>query len=256
MWLPPDRSYSVIKGLGVGKAIYSAPFTVGGHSWVIQYYPDGYDEMSKDSISIYLIVDDPNASKGDARAHFKFALLDADGKSWFTSIGGMRTLSEDRSWSWGFAEFIPRKTLESSAHLLKDDSFKISCHVTVFKIRAEATPAQFVAAPSGDLARDLGGLLDSKVGADVKFKVGGETFPAHRYVLAARSAVFEAKLFGHMKEKKDSHIRIDDMESKVFEAMLHFVYTDSLPKIDEGEERVMAQHLLVAGDRYGLQRLK
>lgn len=59
-----------------------------------------------------------------------------------------------------------------------------------------------------------------------------------------------------MRETKASHIRIDDMEAKVFEAMLYFVYTDSLPNIDDGEEGLMAQHLLVAGDRYGLQRLK
>ncbi|WVZ50350.1 hypothetical protein U9M48_001609 [Paspalum notatum var. saurae] len=47
------------------------------------------------------------------------------------------------------------------------------------------------------------------------------------------------------------------MEATVFKALLHFVYTDSLPEIDEGvEAMVMSQHLLVAADRYGLERLK
>ncbi|XP_066334176.1 BTB/POZ and MATH domain-containing protein 2-like [Miscanthus floridulus] len=38
--------------------------------------------------------------------------------------------------------------------------------------------------------------------------------------------------------------------------MLHFIYTDSLPEIDAPDIAVMAQHLLVAADRYDLQRLK
>ncbi|KAB8112811.1 hypothetical protein EE612_051545, partial [Oryza sativa] len=37
-------------------------------------------------------------------------------------------------------------------------------------------------------------------GADVTFQVGGETVAAHRAVLAARSRVFRAELFGPMKE--------------------------------------------------------
>lgn len=35
--------YSRTKGLGVGEAIVSTDFTIGGHYWRILYYPDGYD---------------------------------------------------------------------------------------------------------------------------------------------------------------------------------------------------------------------
>jgi speckle-type POZ protein len=66
-----------------------------------------------------------------------------------------------------------------------------------------------------------------------------------------------AQLFGHMKETTTSHVRIDDMEPRVFRAMLHFVYTDSLPEMDSGGDApALAQHLLVAADRYGMERLK
>ncbi|CAL5029901.1 unnamed protein product [Urochloa decumbens] len=76
-------------------------------------------------------------------------------------------------------------------------------------------------------------------------------------VLAARSPVFRAELFGPMKEKATRHIKIDDMEPSIFEALLHFIYTDSLPN-DSGVERnnVQLQHLLVAADRYELDRLR
>uniref|UniRef100_A0A0D3HDV2 Uncharacterized protein n=1 Tax=Oryza barthii TaxID=65489 RepID=A0A0D3HDV2_9ORYZ len=46
------------------------------------------------------------------------------------------------------------------------------------------------------------------------------------------------------------------MEEEVFEAMLTFIYTDSLPKMKRRDEAAMAQHLLVAADRYNLERLK
>ena len=54
-----------------------------------------------------------------------------------------------------------------------------------------------------------------------------------------------------------SSLQVRDVEPRVFKAMLHFIYNDSLPEIDEDEDEVgMAQHLLVAADKYGLQRLK
>lgn len=107
------------------------------------------------------------------------------------------------------------------------------------------------AVPPPDLQRHLGDLLIAGEGADVKFQVAGETFRAHRCILAARSPFFKAELFGPMRQ---SHgvagvcIRVPDMEPQVFSALLHFVYTDSLPPEmmagQEGEDGfVMAQHL-------------
>ncbi|WVZ50331.1 hypothetical protein U9M48_001591 [Paspalum notatum var. saurae] len=46
------------------------------------------------------------------------------------------------------------------------------------------------------------------------------------------------------------------MDPRAFGAMLHFIYTDSLPHMEEGSRRAMAHHLLVAADRYRLERLK
>nr|CAB3490357.1 unnamed protein product [Digitaria exilis] len=59
-----------------------------------------------------------------------------------------------------------------------------------------------------------------------------------------------------MKENTMNSIRIDDMEARVFRAMLHFIYTDSMPYIDKEEALVITEHLLVAADRYDLERLK
>ncbi|WVZ59059.1 hypothetical protein U9M48_009262 [Paspalum notatum var. saurae] len=57
-------------------------------------------------------------------------------------------------------------------------------------------------------------------------------------------------------------VLIRDMEAQVFEALLYFIYTDMFPEMArDGEEKeevvmAMAQHLLVAADRYDMERLK
>uniref|UniRef100_A0A8I7B6D1 BTB domain-containing protein n=1 Tax=Hordeum vulgare subsp. vulgare TaxID=112509 RepID=A0A8I7B6D1_HORVV len=74
-----------------------------------------------------------------------------------------------------------------------------------------------------------------------------------------RSPVFKAEFYGPMRETGTPLITIKDMQPDVFKALLHFIYTDSLQTIDdpEGNSRAeMVQHLLVAADRYDLEKLK
>jgi speckle-type POZ protein len=59
-----------------------------------------------------------------------------------------------------------------------------------------------------------------------------------------------------MKEKAMNCIRIRDMKARVLKAMLLFIYTDTMPEIDKEDVFVVTQHLLVAADRYDLERLK
>jgi speckle-type POZ protein len=67
-----------------------------------------------------------------------------------------------------------------------------------------------------------------------------------------------------MKEKAGYPIEISDIEADVFKSLLHFICTDSLPETtregtDEDptqEDVVTASHLLVAADRYNIERLK
>jgi speckle-type POZ protein len=124
------------------------------------------------------------------------------------------------------------------------------------KEEEDASPAMFVAVPPSDMHRQLEHLLLSGEGADVTLEVGGGTFRAHRSILAARSPVFKAELFGPMEEGTSACMRVKDIEQRVFKVLLHFIYTDSLPDIAEGETMVVAQHLLVAADRYSLERAK
>ncbi|XP_024313975.1 BTB/POZ and MATH domain-containing protein 1-like [Brachypodium distachyon] len=105
--------------------------------------------------------------------------------------------------------------------------------------------------PCSDIGAHLGRLLDDG-NSDVSFVVGGDTFPAHRAVLAARSPVFKAELFGSMAESTMSSITLADIAPATFEVFLRFIYTDALP--DTPIET--CKHLLAVADRYAMERLK
>ncbi|KAF3338258.1 BTB/POZ and MATH domain-containing protein 2 [Carex littledalei] len=130
-------------------------------------------------------------------------------------------------------------------------------------IELEGENNMSISVPPSNMHQHLHNVLQSGEGADISFKVKGETFPAHRIILASRSSVFRAELFGSMSESTASCIEIEDMEPQIFKALLQFIYTDMFPPsddhTDEGVELdgdIMAQHLIVAADRYALDRLR
>jgi speckle-type POZ protein len=240
------QGYSSTVGLGVWQGIPSGIFSVGGHTWKIIYYPDGHDSFSDDCISIYLLHQNTDAINVEVSC--RFSLLDQLGEPVpeYTTAQGHIT---------EFPRFIRREELENSAYL-KDDCFRIRCDVTVAKGICVQPTTQLVTLPPPDMLHQFSRMLETGVGADITFEVGGEMFAAHRRLLAARSSVFMAQLFGPAKENDASLIQINDMEAKVFKMMLHFIYTDTLPSIDDGVIMEMAQHLFVVAGRYNLERLK
>ena len=64
-----------------------------------------------------------------------------------------------------------------------------------------------------------------------RWQVEDETLRAHRIILTARSAVFNALLNTPMREGTEGVVQLQDIRAPVFRALLHFVYTDSLPAV-------------------------
>lgn len=216
------KGYSRTKGLGNGKCIKSSMFSVGGHHWYIKFYPDGDRVENADWIAIFLQHDHTDAV--DVKARYKFGVLDYSGESvpTFSQETSVDDTFSSKNPSWGFSKFVKRKDLEESSYL-KDDCLKVSCDVIISNGISTEPTMQFVVVPLSNIHRHLGSLLSGAVGADVTYEVAGEMFAAHRSVLAARSSVFMAELFGPMKEKTMNCIQIQDMEARVFKAMLHFI---------------------------------
>ncbi|KAJ3702262.1 hypothetical protein LUZ61_005967 [Rhynchospora tenuis] len=260
--------YSMTKGIGIRNSISSDVFTIGGYNWVIQFYPDGYNTENKNCISFYLLL---KSDDSDVKAQFSFTILQQNGvpsaMSSTTELLTFKSTSSTYYSSWGLPKFAKRSEFEAS-ECLKDDAFTIKCIVTVKK-PLQLTTSYGVTVPPSNLGQHFVRLLESGDMTDVTFEVKGEIFKAHRYILAARSSVFNAELFGCMREKWTDTITIHDIEAPVFRSMLCFIYSDSLPNFEKNSNdngnnndgeyddmRLMAQHLLVAADRYDLERLK
>ncbi|XBI51801.1 BTB/POZ and MATH domain-containing protein 1-like [Aegilops tauschii subsp. strangulata] len=239
--------YSNHRGMGNEKFIRSGTFSVGGHDWSIRFYPDGYstDKVEKDYISVYLELMSKGAkSTGMSASVHKTELRTFD-------PADLSRFAPQTS------NFKKRGDVESA--FLANDRLTIECIVTVIKdphvTESKPFPKIEVPVPPSDIAEHIGKLLEDDEGFDVTFCVRRKTIGAHRSILAARSPVFKAELFGPMKEARTPRrVTIKDMQPGVFSALLHFIYTDSLPDGDKNTD--MIQHLLVAADRYAMERLK
>lgn len=64
--------YSLKKGMGVGKFVQSATFTVGGYDWSIRVYPDGLTAVTKEDVAFSLQFMSSNA---EARAFYDLRLV-------------------------------------------------------------------------------------------------------------------------------------------------------------------------------------
>ncbi|CAN6334413.1 unnamed protein product [Urochloa humidicola] len=258
----------------------SKPFRVGGHSWRIKYHPHGHEEGH---ISLYLELDRGSAIDAASDVKFRFSVLDPSGNPVpkFTRAMTEPCSFPALSWSHGFRDFIRWEDLEESG-CLKDDTFTVQCDITHTTdlgaaasggddAAAAAVPASAAVAPAAAAAPKLHGehhltelLWKQKRGADVTIDVGGEaTFDAHAWLLAERSPVLKAELelLAASNSKKSSaggaghrRIEIKDMEPKVFEAVLHYMYTNALPEMDDA--MAMAQGLLAAADRFKVDELR
>ncbi|KAF7067294.1 hypothetical protein CFC21_073201 [Triticum aestivum] len=239
-----------------GKSIKSRPFRVGGYWWVILYSPNGERTQDVGHASITLALDQDVSRH--VKVQFEFSFIDQIDKQKSSRIRSSEVASLSTGTSCGHHRWMNSGDFEASRHL-RDDSFIIRCDVFVATAVGSIAPTSTIEVPKPDVLRQFGDLLQTKLGADVTFEVGGETFDAHRCVLATRSSVFRAQLFGSMMEGTTSVIHIEDMAPSVFRALLTFIYNDSLPKkeYDEEDEQVTwLQHLLVAADRYDLPKLK
>ncbi|XBI59856.1 hypothetical protein VPH35_040861 [Triticum aestivum] len=239
--------YRLHKGLGIGNFIRSATFAVGGYDWCIRYYPDGFSSETNDYVSVFVEL---QSKKSTVRALYDLRLTDrATGSS---SLVFSRPSSFPAFDSWridhlrGASKFMKRDILEASPYL-QDDCLLIQCDLTVLLKEiptvATATKTPEIEVPPSDLLKNLAKLLEGNKGSDVMIIVNGETFHAHKIVLALRSPVLDAELYGPMGDSEKQCMQIEDMQPAVF------MYTDSLHK-------EIIKHLIVAADRYAMERMK
>lgn len=85
------------------------------------------------------------------------------------------------------------------------------------KTRNARPPQEFsISVSPSDLGHCFKGFLDSGIAADIIFEIKGETFKAHKQILAARSPVFQAQFFGPIGNPNLHKVVVKDIAPPVF----------------------------------------
>ena len=102
------------------------------------------------------------------------------------------------------------------------------------------------------LSNHLSMLVNEQRMSDVVFIVGSsrERIHAHRVILAARSAVFAAMLYGGLRESHEQEIVVPNIRPAVFRSMLEYIYGGKTVINTE-----TAVELLAASNQYDIRNL-
>ncbi|KAG8378623.1 hypothetical protein BUALT_Bualt07G0004700 [Buddleja alternifolia] len=256
------NNYSVRKGTGdMNRLFESEQFAVGGHSWTIRLYPGGMtiDAHNAGDASLFIYLKSETSTP--VQCLFDLYILDQSGREnhYGRSIfQGLPPFSINHNKVGGYPHFIKRAVLESSDYL-KDDCLKIRSSICVLSFHIQELP--IIQVPESNKGTDFGKFLESRQGADVFFKVAGESFCAHKCILAAHSPVFMSRL---SDDHQPQEIVIPDIEPRTFKALLWFIYTG---RILEEEQEAFGDSaplilksfwgkMLAAADQFELEGLK
>ncbi|CAO2599059.1 Speckle-type POZ protein [Lemmus lemmus] len=236
----------------MSESIRSPTFSTGDNDrWCLRVHPKGVDEESSNYVSVNLEL--LSSPKSPIMAQFKFWIINAKGErnEPVTSPKAFRFLP---GYQRGFKMFILRDFLLDHSHtLLPEDRLTLHCFGILlphsYDIPDESTEPR-IQVSKGPLGDDLGELWENSRFTDCCLVVAGQEFQAHKAILAARSPVFRA-MFEHDTESKKNRFEIHDLEPGAFKAMMSFIYTGKEPDLHS-----MADAVLAAADKYGLERLK
>jgi speckle-type POZ protein len=239
-----------MKDMKPGQFVSSPVFHALGNGWVIHCYPQCSSQDKPFGIYTSFLVRLPIEYK-TVNPTINLSLPKRDGKTYTLSI---RYKQGDGTDLFRYASSA-LYNLSLEKDVVNDGSFELICSIDNTDIPHNR--CSLGVPKSSDLHSHIGKLLESSKTADVTFHVENRSFLCHRLILAARSTVFNAILFGNMAEATQQEIKIADMCPEVFEAMLHFIYTDFVPGCNS-EKSLMkfTQDLFVAADRYALEGLK
>ncbi|XP_047057684.1 BTB/POZ and MATH domain-containing protein 1-like [Lolium rigidum] len=247
----------------VGESIDSCKFQVGGYDWMLRVYPLLPHDHAKLYISIYLhLLTNPRAA--NIRTSLTFRIGDPSGKFPPTKLS-VETSFDSNTTKCACPEFITWESAKSQ-YLAHDGSLTIRCNIAVAKDKytsisnSTTSIKATVPVPPSNIAWHLEQLLVTEQGSDITFLVEETQIRAHSLVIATRSPVlYEAVAAA---SNGDHVIQIDNMKAATFKVILHFIYTDELPPIedlvskDAKDVRVIARDILTAASRFCLQRTK
>lgn len=239
-----------------GEKLQSSTFSAEGDTdtkWCLELYNNGYNEESKDYLSLYLRLRSFDSSEVSAEA--KLSILDSEGQK--TNERCLFYCFSKATENWGFAKFISKDSVMGSGsekQLLPNDTLTISCSLRVFSASENASGGRKpkpLELPACQMSRDFGKLLEDRKFSDFVLVVNGQEIRAHKNILAARSPVFAAMFEHDLEDQKSGRVEITDLDYEAVREMVRFIYTGRASNM-----RSLSEGLLAAADKYALERLK
>ncbi|GJN04047.1 hypothetical protein PR202_ga21557 [Eleusine coracana subsp. coracana] len=190
-------NYSEMKNLAIGDVVYSENISAEGHLWRIHCYPCGFRKEDKgEYVSLYLQL---VSNSTNVKAIFEAFMMDKKGEPCrHFQARGLHVYNSRTPWGSSH-KFVMLMDLEC---------FYVTNGWATIMWGVIVLHDDPLAVPPSDIRSHFGKLLESAEGSEVSFLVDGQTFPAHRAVLAARSPVFKAQLLGSMADAKMSSVTL------------------------------------------------
>lgn len=150
----------------------------------------------------------------------------------------------------GDENFVRREFLFNEKNqCLLNDTLTLICEIIAGVGKRNISGTLYTS--QSDLTLDLGFLLHNKDLSDVTLSADGKEFPAHKVILAVHSPVFRAMFQHDMKESRNNHVKITDINEEGLYEMLSYMYTGKINNLEK-----MAPHLLCVAEKYAMDGLK
>ncbi|KAJ1690552.1 hypothetical protein LUZ63_014707 [Rhynchospora breviuscula] len=242
-----EFNYSKSKHLPVNQFISSPRFCAGGYDWALDFYPHGLDSGEENKQTHVFLSPSLLSGMKEVHAEYAFYMSDKMGK-YLPLQNPIVQIFSCNPYAYSY-KGCPILTDKLETEFCKDGTLAIFVSIKVLSAPSE------IVDQSSWLHHDVKKLWERGERFDVSFDVEGERISAHRFMLAARSPVFEAELYGPMMAKS-SCIKIKEMKAEVFNALLCFVYTDNYEHIEKVLSIELVQDLFIAAYRYARDKLK
>jgi len=245
------------------KFKYKNGLTEDERLWKLKLYPNGSN--GNRYMSVYLICINPGRSQ-TVTANYEFSILDKN-KTKQHPIQGHQMFNAGTQ-SVNNQNYIVRNQITSSLLLSDDDTLTIVCEITEdgshssslmtegLQKNKKVDPMVPVMLDTSvyhkQLFKDMNHVfLNKNNGYDIIIKCGDNAFYCHKYMLSARSPVFQAMFISDMVETKSGTVKVEDVQPDVMTEILQYVYTGCSLNIDKH-----AKAILAAAEKYLLDQLK
>ncbi|XP_065205300.1 speckle-type POZ protein B-like isoform X11 [Planococcus citri] len=253
VWTIEDFHFHEAKGERLVSPVFSS-VTNNQVKWYLSLTPNNGKNDAKDFVSLFLYMSEHSSLEKGEKVFVEttFYILNGKGEEEFHQTPPIEEFVHLTS--WGYVEFV-KKDAKFRNKMLSNKALTIRCDVKFSDMNDISEECHqrdcSMEVRECNLSENLASLFENQEFTDVVLSVNGKDFPAHKNILAARSAVFRAMFTHSTKEKELNRVDIEDISEQVVDEMLKYIYTGKCLNIKK-----FAGGLLAAADKYDLYQLK